>query len=282
MTSISPVSPTELTQRRQKLRRQRRLRVFQAIWRNVAIIGLTGGLFWAATLPDWVIRQPEQIKIEGNRYIPTPTLRALLPIAYPQSLLRLQPQELSNVLKAKAPIAEVTVKRQVFPFPPRLTIQVKERYPVAIAQSGPGENLAANRNQNNIGLLDENGLWIPLESYTSLDESLKLPTLKVFGKQEQYRSDWAKLYQEIRRSPVKITEVDWRDPNNLILKTDLGIVHFGAYSPSFANQLRTLDRMRQLPTSVNPSQIEYIDLHSPDTPYVQMLKPKKPVKPDLP
>lgn len=285
MTGILPISQTELAQRRQKLRRQRRMRLLQGVWRSCAITGLTAGLFWATTLPDWVIRRPEQVKIEGNRYLSAQAIRSLLPIDYPQSLLRLQPQLIVDTLKEKAPIADVTVHRQVFPFPPQLTVQVKERYPVALSLPEPGSvpsGQLSSSGSSKAGLLDENGKWIPLERYTALNQSVKLPTLRVLGRPEQYAAVWMQFYQEISRSPVKISEVDWRDPTNLILKTDLGTVHFGPYSNNFITQLRALDRMRQLPTRLQTSQIAYIDLRDPDSPSLQMNKIKKPVRSGTP
>jgi cell division protein FtsQ len=290
MTSIAPVSQTELTQRRQKLRRQRRVRFFQASWRSLAVAGLAGGAVWAATLPAWVIRKPEQVTIKGNQFISAQTIRTLLPIAYPQSLLKIQPQAIVDALKLKAPISEATVDRQLFP--PGLTVRIHERNPVAIAQpslSGVSVSatksspLSANAVQTNLtqpGLLDENGIWTPLETYTSLNQSFKLPTLKVTGRLSHYRPYWATLYQMLSRSPVKVSEINWDDPNNLILKTELGFVHFGAYGSSFANQLKALDQMRRLPSHVNPSQVSYIDLRNPDSPFIQMnLNPSKtPVK----
>jgi cell division protein FtsQ len=277
MTSIAPVSRTELSQRRQKLRRQRRVRFFQASWRSLAVLGLAAGAVWVATLPAWVIRRPEQVTIRGNRLISAQTIRTLLPIDYPQSLLKIQPQEVSNALKSRAPIAEATVDRQLFP--PSLTVRIQERTPVALTLPPLGTvKLDSASDSDQPGLLDESGIWVPLKSYTSLDQSLKLPTLKITGKVNQYRPYWPQLYQAIHRSAVTISEVNLDDPSNLILKTELGSVHFGLYSANFTNQLKALDQLRKLPTRVNPSQIAYIDLKDPQSPSVQMINPKSPVK----
>jgi cell division protein FtsQ len=277
MTSIAPVSRTELSQRRQKLRRQRRVRFFQASWRSLAVLGLAAGAVWVATLPAWVIRRPEQVTIRGNRLISAQTIRTLLPIDYPQSLLKIQPQEVSNALKSRAPIAEATVDRQLFP--PSLTVRIQERTPVALTLPPLGTvKLDSASDSDQPGLLDESGIWVPLKSYTSLDQSLKLPTLKITGKVNQYRPYWPQLYQAIHRSAVTISEVNLDDPSNLILKTELGSVHFGLYSANFTNQLKALDQLRKLPTRVNPNQIAYIDLKDPQSPSVQMINPKSPVK----
>jgi cell division protein FtsQ len=281
MTSLSPVSRAELAQRRKKLRWQRRWRFLQASWRTLAVVGLTGGVVWSTTLPIWVLATPDQIKIEGNQFLTVPTLRSLLPITYPQSVLRVEPQKLIETLKTKAPIAEATVDRQLFP--PRLTIKVRERNPVAIVlppRTQPAAiaaikdikslvALGEKTSDGQTGLLDENGMWIPLESYASLNQALKLPTLKVLGKPEQYRPYWIQLYQALKQSPVKIRELDWSNPGNLILKTEIGPVHCGSYSQHFADQLRTLGQMRRLPSHADYPKVAYIDLKSPEYPIVQ-------------
>lgn len=278
-TSIVSVSRTELDQRRRKLRRQRRIRFFQTLWRTLAVSSIAGGLVWVVRLPIWVIQRPDQVQIEGNRFIPTQTIRSLLPIPYPQSLLRVEPQKIAHELKAKAPIADVRVNRHLFP--PSLTVQVKERYPVAIAyisradaQTSIIQLAKAQKSSQKAGLLDEGGMWIPLERLVALDQAVQLPQLKVVGRLEYYRLYWKELYQAIRRSPIKVTELDFQDPANLILKTELGNVHLGPYrSSQFPDQLKTLDRMRKLPELLNMSQVDYIDLRNPTSPMVQMQKP---------
>ncbi len=270
MTSISPVSRTELNQRRKSLRSQRRTRFFQTSWRNFAVTGLAAGAMWVATLPAWVIRQPEQVTIKGNRFISAQTIRTLLPIPYPQSLLKLQPQPIADALKTKAPIAEAVVDRQLFP--PGLTVTIQERVPVAISTSAKG---------NSAGLLDADGYLIPAESYTALNQNFKQPILRVTGNPERYRPSWASFYQNLSRSPVKIQEVNWDDPTNLILKTELGTVRVGSYNANFPKQLKALDQMRGLSSRMNLSQVSYIDLTNPKSPRLQMNQmnqTKSPVK----
>ncbi len=284
--SIVSVSHTDLAQRRQKLRQRRRVRLLQTSWRVLAVCGLAGGVVWAAMLPTWMIRRPEQVTIEGNHFIPVRTLRSLLPIAYPQSLFRVEPQAIARALQAKAPLSEVIVNRQLFP--PSLIVQVKERRPVALAVPTEREQALPSGSQRSesaakTGLLDESGMWIPLESYTALDHSLKVPSLRVIGNPDSYRPFWSKLYREIKQGPpLNVTEVDWRDPTNLIIKTDLGLTHLGPYGAQFSYQLKTLDRMRKLSGHTSFNQIVYIDLRNPDVPTVQMAKSKGLVKTSTP
>ena len=278
MTSIASVSHSELDRRRRMLRNHRRLKLLQSLLRTLAVSSLAGGLVWATTRPIWVLRESSQVSIEGNRLLSEQVLQSLLPLAYPQSLVQIKPEVITRSLEAQPTIAGVTVTRQLFP--PGLRIQVEERVPVAIALTKSPPNSFTPSSISSVGLLDRYGVWIPLQTYTSQSKTSQLPNLKVIGLPEQYRSYWTQLYQVVSRSPIKILEINCQNPTNLILKTELGIVHLGAYSPRLTEQLKVLGKMRQLHTKLNANQISYIELKNPQTPLVQMNHYKVLVKSD--
>ncbi|GET39865.1 cell division protein FtsQ/DivIB [Microseira wollei] len=289
MTSIASVSLSELRGRRITLRRKRRIHTAQAIWRTVASAGLASGLVWGATQPIWVIRTPDQIAVEGNEMISDRAVRSLLSLSYPQSLLRIEPQALASRLTSNASvIASATVKRQLIP--PGLMVQVQERQPVALAIGipSPGSPLIASRAKETpkmrspVGLLDANGVLVPLEKYKVLGASFSLPKLKILGVRERDLAKWPQIYQVLRESTVKIFEIDWRNRTNIILQTELGIVHLGPYSSQFAEQLEVLHRLRALPTKLKTSQIAYIDLKNPESPALQMIQSYPKTNPNLP
>lgn len=284
MDTIGTVSQSELARRRRQLRRSRRQKVFQAGWQLLAVSSLAGFLLWTTTSPALVIDTSEQVEIDGNEFLSDRAIRSLLPLSYPQSMLQVRPQELARELESQGPIAKATVSRQLFPL--GLKVTVHERYPVAIASEGnaiapevptdtpPGlsPNPAAGPpGVPSVGLLDEQGMWMPLESYTALDPTAQLPQLRAVGPLEQYRSEWKSVYQSIRRSPIKIHEINWQDPANLILKTELGVVHCGPYSPRFGEQVTRLGQMGDLPNQIDLAQIAYIDLTNPDRPSLQRI-----------
>ena len=300
MTGIAPVSRIELAHRRKQLRKQRRNRLLQTSWRSVVVMGLATGMVWVIAQPNWVIRRAEQVTIEGNRFLATQTIRSILPIQYPQSLMKIQASEISQALTTKAPIAEATVERHLFP--PSLVIKVREREPVAqvflstnptnpdqpkdakkaLDKSGdkPTEKPTEKSTERSIeksaltdrphGFLDENGMLLPLESYSNLTQDIKMPDLKVIGDPDLYRRQWNALYPIVRRSPVKIELIDWQNFGNLKLQTELGMIHMGSLGRLFPSQVRALDKMRQLPNRLPPSQIDYIDLRNPSAPIVQL------------
>ncbi|WP_239121674.1 MULTISPECIES: FtsQ-type POTRA domain-containing protein [Spirulina sp. CCY15215] len=266
MTDMSSVSPTDLQNRRAQLKRRRQIRFWQGMWRSLSIVGLTAMIVWGVSLPDWTIDTPERVKIKGNKLLSITAIRSLLPLSYPQSILEIEPEKLSRAIEAKAPIAKATVIRRLLP--PSLTIEVTERNPVAIALPAFS---SPNSNNPEVGIVDAQGFWIPKNSYADLENTLELPELIVIGLTEQFQPYWPEIYREVSRSGVKVFEIDLQSPNNLILKTELGNVHFGSYSSfHFRQQLLVLAKMRQLPDRIHTSQIDYIDLSNPDTPSVQL------------
>ncbi|MFN6571874.1 cell division protein FtsQ/DivIB [Dendronalium sp. ChiSLP03b] len=269
MAGIVSVSHADLAQRRKKLRRQRQMKIIQAIWRTFAISGLASGLLWVAIQPIWVLNAPKQIVVKsGNRVLPEGSIQSLLRLSYPQSLWRIQTSAIAASLKQQPTIAQATVRRRLFP--PGLIIEIQQRVPVAVAQSSKARNTNTAKKQVSAGLVDASGVWMPLEKYKLVNPNAKLPSLKVIGLPEQYRQYWSQLYPTLSQSSVKVTEIDCQDPTNLILKTELGNVYLGAPSPQLPQQIKVLAQMRQLSAKINPSQIEYIDLKNPESPLVHV------------
>ncbi|XGB43031.1 MAG: FtsQ-type POTRA domain-containing protein [Nodosilinea sp. LVE1205-7] len=265
MTPLAPISPHQLQTRRQILRHQRRLHLGQSSWRLLALLGLTAGIFWAATRPSWVLQTPRQIHVKGTHLLRAAMIQDLAPLVYPQSLMEIDPEAIARQLRQRAPVVNVKVNRQLFP--PGLTITVQERVPVAVVlppDQTDGELLQA-------GLIDDRGAWMPLSSLglTSAAAS-RLPGLKLKGMKPEYQRYWPQIYATVHRSPVAIQTIDWRDPSNLVLDTDLGKVHLGPYTPELGEQLATLDKMRNLAQQVEKSLVAHIDLAKPGRPAITL------------
>lgn len=275
MTQISAISARDLKDRRQSLRLQRRLTLLQGFWRTLALSGLTAGLFWGATRPFWLIQGAAQIEVTGNQRLSDQAIHSLLAIQYPQPLLKLQPKAIAQQLKSKAPITEAVVTRQLFP--PQLNVQVQERVPVAVALPAT-EAASAQAGYIQDGLIDAAGVWMPKSSFALYGSRPELPDLEVRGMQAQYQAYWPSLYQAIAQSPVAVSVLDWQDPSNLILHTELGIVHLGAYPDRFAEKLSTLDQMRNLTQQFDRKRLAYIDLTNPDLPSVQVMQAARPAQ----
>jgi cell division protein FtsQ len=255
-----PNSESDFVARRRQIRQKRRMKFFQHMWQILFISSATTSLVWLASLPDLKLDNPSQIDIEGNELLTRETLQNMVPVTYPQHIFWVKPDHIADQLQEIAPVKSVEVQRTLFPS--KLTVIVKEREPVARA-------LRANEE----GLLDENGAWLPLHSYPA---SIDQPQLTILGFDDQVAQVWAGAYNHISNSPVKITQVDWRDKSNLILTTELGKVHCGIYKPAtLARQLKTLDRLRKIDRVLDPKSFLYLDLSNPSTPVLEMLNSAK-------
>lgn len=250
----------ELRQRRLQLRRQRRWRALKICWQVLVLGSIIIGICWAVQQPDWVIRQSQQIQIRGNRYLAANTVREMLDLKYPVSLLQVEPQSLNAKLLNQGGILAANIHRELLP--PRIIIQIQDQPPIAVADRA-----------DQPGLVNATGKWLPLNSY-QIDND-KLPHLKILAASNGLCPDWPTFYQAIRNSPIPVSEIDCRDTLNLLLKTDIGDVRIGSFEPSRLRQqlqkayeLGDWKKLYQLKYN-QTSDIAYIDLENPDMPKIQ-------------
>ncbi len=266
MTRIQPISAAEISQRTRQLRRRRWWRGTGQVWRSLLVSALVAALIWLLRHPQWLISRPEQVIIRGNQFFSDTAIRALLPIQYPQSLLRLKPEEIAAHLETKGPISRAIVTRSLLP--PNLSVQVWERKPVAIAiPSGSKANRPTDW-QEDEGLIDENGNWMPRSSYATM--GLPAPSIKVIGLDNNSRTHWPEFYREISRMAVQVSIIDWQNQYNIILTTPQGKVHLGNYNKyQLTQQLQVLKGLQQLSAEkLKPEQIAYIDLRNSQNPLI--------------
>ena len=273
MTQIASVSHRDQKKRRNKLRRHKQMKIMQTVWQTFAVSSMTAGLLWVAFQPIWVLKAPRQIIVSGNRFLKDKVIHSAITLSYPQSLWRIEPSEITKSLTKEPGIAQAVVSRRLFP--PGLIVRVKERVPVAITKkpiikkSTTKTSLSSEQNSF-FGLLDANGNSIPVEKHTSLKPDFDLPNLSVIGYAQRYRSSWILLYEALSQTSIQVREVDFQNPANLVLRTELGSIFLGSPSNNLPEQIRTLSQMRQIKTQLNLEQIDYIDLRNPEKPLVQM------------
>ncbi|WP_338429246.1 cell division protein FtsQ/DivIB [Synechococcus elongatus] len=273
MADQSEVTSTaSLAARRRQKRWERRRQRLQRFWRFLGVSAIAAGLVWVLARPLWIIQDPQRIQIQGQQTLNRDRLFATLDLKFPLNLLQLQPQRLEQRLLEAAPLQQVQIQRRLLPASLLITVQ-------EITATAQASRVVVEPNQppqERWGILDRQGVWHPLSAYERLGANLPQTTLKVRGYREPYQRLWPALYTLLSSSPVQIRGLDWRDPTNLILETELGLVYCGPYDPALLpQQIATLDRLRQLPEKTNLDAITYIDLRQPATPRVQM-KPTPP------
>ncbi|MEM9216893.1 MAG: FtsQ-type POTRA domain-containing protein [Cyanobacteria bacterium P01_F01_bin.150] len=286
------LNESSLGERRRYLRHQRRWLMLKRTWQFLIVGSLSWGAGWLMTRPGWIIQSPASIQVEGTVFLSPDAVLSRLPMTYPQPLFKVPTSILEDHLESLEPIADATILRRLFP--PSLTIHVQEYRPVAILLGNSYGNInsalydvgtedslsPANRTEEATGFLDENGTWLPLGSYEDMEEGLgELPTLEVLGMRREYRTQWGKLYKQIRDSPVTVERIDWRQLDNLKLKTEIGMIHHGAYNAAtFMKQIYLVDQLRDVGNQIDLDTVIYFDVRSPDTPFVQYKTQDTPVK----
>ncbi|MEL7243186.1 MAG: FtsQ-type POTRA domain-containing protein [Cyanobacteria bacterium J06573_2] len=267
MPEILSVSSTDLEVRREKLRRHRKIQIIGAIWRTFALTGLAGGLLWSLIQPIWVLRSKKDITVTGNQLLSDEVVQSKMQLSYPKSLWRVEPSRLSTFLKQQPAITQVSVTRRLFP--PGLKVKVSEILPVATTQTLVKNSDDSKKQKVIKGLLDINGVWVSLENFESIKAD-KLPSLKFIGEISACNHVWTELYQAVNKSLVKVMHVDCQTPNNIILKTELGLVHIGSPTSKLSEKIKSLAKIRRLPVETNMNEIEFIDLTNPETILVHM------------
>lgn len=264
----------DLAERRQQLKTKRKVKFYKRVWRSLAMIGFAGGMVWLATSPIWLVRSAEQVEVSDNQRLSAQSVRELLLVPYPQSLLEVEPDALAVALEAHAPIESAVVSRRLIP--PGLHVKITERRPVAIALPNKAQPVQTIPQQpqpfKEPGLIDAQGYWMPRNSFSQLGAEVAPLSLSVEGMRPGYEGAWQVIYQAIQQSPVKITAIDWSDPNNLVLQSELGTVHVGAFSDQFTAQLAALDQLRSLGQEINLDTIAFIDLKDPNNPVIEILQ----------
>jgi cell division protein FtsQ len=258
------LSSLSLEQKRQTLRQQRRSKVWQALGRFVVVSGLAGGLAWGMTSPHWTITKAAQVEIAGTELMSKESIASWLKLTYPLSLWELPTHQLQEKLSNIPAIADVRIERQLLP--PKVIVSIQERKPVARWRSPQQQ-----------GFLDAAGTIIPKNYYDQTLVKTQLPSLEVIGYKAQYQQQWQEIYPLIANLSVKVSAIDWRNPSNLVLKTELGQVHLGVYRDRLPEKLTALVQSRQLSSKIPLARILYIDLSNPDAPTVQLKSQPAPI-----
>ncbi len=254
---MATLSSHKLQQKLHKLKQQRQKYLRRSLWRSAIAISCVTSLLTLASLPYWQVKQKSQLDIEGESLIAEDTIHAWLNFAYPQYIWSIPSQKLAQKLESTPSIAAAKITKQILP--PRLTVTIQERVPVAIASSA-GE----------VGFLDREGNWIPQKYYGELSANSILPTLKVVNFQPQERNYWIEIYRLMSLySTIKITEISWNRSNGLFLKTEIGLVYLGSNRERLAKQFEAMASLKNLPDHFERSKIAYIDLSNPDLNLIQ-------------
>jgi cell division protein FtsQ len=246
----------EIQRRKELRRRKRQFNTLQYWWRLLIIGSIGGGTISLTTTPIWTIKHDHQVTITGNKYITNQAIEKLLDFQYPQSLISISPQKVSDRLMSSGLFHRVDVTRQLIP--PQITINLVDLPPVALIEHPKGSTP--------VKLITHLGGSFPTTNY----QQNQLPKLKLLTNQGTTCPNWLEIYSHIITTIIPITTIDCIDPLNISLHTNIGKVRIGAYGKKFPEQIKQLEQLQTLQQQVPPEEIEYIDLENPSYPRVQV------------
>lgn len=239
--------------RRRLVRRQQSAEHFKIWWRYGVLIGLVGASIWLAQGPVWELSRSEQIIIAGQQVLSNQIIVDLLGLELPLRIFEVEPGQLRERLVQEPLILNALVYRQLWP--PQVAVTIQEREPVAVAPRA-----------GKLGVLDQDGTWLSLERYPQLTR----PKLQVVGYTPQWQRWWQTAYPQLAASAVSIDRLNLTNPSNIMLGTALGPVHLGRPDvQGLAEQLVTLDQLRQVNQMIPADRRAFIDLTSPAVPQVR-------------
>jgi len=238
-----------------KLQQQRLTRL--SLWRACFMIFCTTGLGLLATIPNSQIKKPSQIEVEGEQIVSENAITQALKFSYPQFIWSINGIDLARKIESIPSIKAVKISKQIIP--PKITISLQEKIPVALATS-----------QGQVGFLSEQGEWIEQKFYDNTNLDLPLPKLKVINYQPRLKSAWSKIYQlNLLYPELEITEVHWREGDGVFLKTKIGQVFLGSEASRLEQQFKIISKLKNLPDQVDAEEIAYIDLSNPGVNLIQ-------------
>lgn len=210
-----------------------------------------------ATLPNWQIKQQNQIKINGEKLVSENTIYRTLKFSYPQFIWTVNGLNLEQKIETIPSIAVAKINRRIMP--PSIIISLQEKKPVAVATF-----------QEQVGFLDAQGEWISLNFYDNINSDHPLPKLKVINYERQFRTAWSKIYQLISLYPdLKISEVHWDQFGGLFIQTKIGQFFLGSELSRLEQQFKIMTKLKNLPNHLESSEIAYIDLSNSNVNLIQ-------------
>ena len=228
-----------------------------SLWRSSLIVAFTISLGWAATLPYWKIKHPNQIQISGQKLVGEDSVRSAIDFDYPQFISTVNGLDISRRIESIPSIAVAKVNKQIIP--PHLIISIQEKEPVAIATS-----------KGQVGFLNAEGEWISQQFYTNIGPKTSLPNLKAIDYRSEYRTQWHQIYQLISLYPeLNIDEIQWQKSGGLLVNTKIGKVFLGSDLSRLEQQFKTMVKLDNLPNHFESSEIAYIDLSNPKIKLIQ-------------
>jgi len=269
MRPLKQRPPTEGLQRRQELRRQRRLERLAQVWRLLALLAAAAGLGWVLLRHGWLLQSPAQVTVVGSAGLGREQVIRAGDLRFPQPLLDLDPADLRRRLASQLPVDQVVVQRHMLPV--GLTIRLHPRVAVARAQRRTSSGL-------DNGFVDSTGRWISARQQAMGGAPVR-SALWITGWQERHQPGLEVLLRQLPAAAA-VTELRFRPEGDLwLVSSRLGLVRFGTLDDRLQRRLQVLEHLASdLPKTPAIGESRAIDLDDPEHPELMMAPPRDGLK----
>nr|ASQ39830.1 cell division protein FtsQ [Glaucocystis sp. BBH] len=257
--------------------------VFELITPSAIARLISTGLYILLISPACWISDYQSVEIYGNKFVSTDRLKKtiLSPYKHAEWVWWMHPSQIKYRLKKNHRIIQkIYISRQLFPS--KIQIYISEYDIVGIIFDDDGNQIR--------GLLSREGVIIPISKdihFKNLDKMRLSNFVGIRGINNFFEGNqnlWIPIYEKLKSCPVKIFGIDWRDPENLILETEIGTIYVGEYSgiKEFGNILQSmhgikkyLDRKKKYTKDWSPKKYTWgdfilFDLRDLETPLAKL------------
>ncbi len=258
-TSAPPTSPR--AEKRQKLRIKHRNNQLLQLWRVVVCSSITYGLGVLVIKNGWSLIDVEQITVQGSSKIQAASIISASGFSFPKPLFAINPKQLKINLLKELPIRSLQIERRLFP--PKLTIIIQERKPVAFADRRGIEGKEK-------GMLDKNGNWMPIRMAPKTD--LPLSNVYVEGWVETQKNLISILLENKDKLGSPLTKIILSPNGEISLKTKkFQVVQLGASNLPIKKQIKALYQLSiNLPAKLVNKKNIILDIRDPSKPELQI------------
>nr|YP_009545916.1 cell division protein FtsQ [Glaucocystis incrassata]ASQ39977.1 cell division protein FtsQ [Glaucocystis incrassata] len=220
--------------------------VVELITPNAIARLISTALYILLISPASWISDYQSVEIYGNKFISTDRLKktVLSPYKHAEWVWWMHPSQIKYRLKKNHKIInKISVSRQLFPS--KIQIYISEYNVVGVVFQDHGNQIR--------GFLSQEGVFIPISKdlhFKNLDKKRVNNFIGIRGINNFFDGNqnlWLPIYEKLKSCPVKIFGIDWRDPENLILETEIGTVYVGEYAgvKEFGNILQSIHGIKK-------------------------------------
>jgi len=206
----------------------------------------------------------QDIRISGSDLFSQSDVVNNSSLKFPIRLILIKTNLLEKDLKQNLSLKNVSVKRELFPF--GLKVSINNRIPIAY-----GERII--NDEKILGFIDKNGFFINKQNANK--KNLNKLSIQVFGWKEEFKKILSEIFNALENYEFEIVKITFSPDGFLTLEEkDLKTIFLG-FKPNLINyQLQIINNLKnEFKKNSFSIKIDNIDLTNPNKPKIKVFKP---------